>query len=106
MRVRTFFWHDRVISKNQFALKKLFNKDVNRFLKVGNAGDIFAREIIRYLYGCEAVNIKNEGSRLLCLGSISHKIQAGDVICGIGTKGMTVPKASQSPCVIYGLRAP
>jgi len=106
MKIRTYYWHDRVISDRLFKLKKLMNKNVNRYFRIGNAGDIFAREIIRFVYGAGDVNIKNGGNRLLCIGSISHKIQAGDVVCGIGTKGQPVPHASHSPCTIYGLRGP
>jgi pyruvyltransferase len=106
MKVRTYYWHDRVISKSKFRLKELLNINTAGYFKVGNAGDVFAGDIIRFQYGCEAVNIKNEGKRLLCIGSISHKIQAGDIICGIGTKGLPVPKPLDALCKIHGLRGP
>lgn len=106
MKVRTYYWHDRVISKSKYKLRQLLNKNVTNYFKIGNAGDIIARDIIRFKYGCEGANIQGKGKRLLCVGSISHTIQPGDVICGIGTKGLPIPEPSQSPCRIYGLRGP
>jgi pyruvyltransferase len=106
MKIRTYFWHDRVISKTKYKLRQILNKDVNRYFKIGNAGDIITRDIIYFKYGYEGVNVQDRGGRLLCSGSISHKIQSGDVICGIGTKGLPVPEPSHSPCKIYGLRGP
>jgi len=106
MKIRTYYWHDRVISKTKYKLKQLLNKDLNRYFKIGNAGDIITQDIIYFKYGYEGFNVKQGGRRLLCSGSISHTIQSGDVICGIGTKGLPIPKPLHSPCKIYGLRGP
>ena len=106
MKIRTFFWHNRVISKFRFFLKRVYKKETHRFFLFGNAGDIITQDIIKYKYGLKALNINRDGNRLLCVGSISHKINKGDILCGIGTKGLPIPDASSSPCEIIGLRGP
>jgi hypothetical protein len=106
MLIRTFFWHSRVISKIRYLSRRFRHKDAQNYFLVGNAGDIIAQDIIRFMYGFEGVNVQGEGRRLLCVGSISHAILHGDVVCGIGTKGLPVPGPSDSPCKIFGLRGP
>jgi pyruvyltransferase len=106
MGIRTFFWHDRVISKLTYIIKKLTLGDTHKYFLIGNSGDIIVEDIIRFKYGLESINIKTTGRRLLCVGSISHRILPGDIICGIGTKGNLLPKASNTPCKIFGLRGP
>jgi hypothetical protein len=105
-KIKTFYWHDRVRSPIELFIRKLINKDVSRYFRVGNSGDIITNEIIRFIYGHDAINTKDQEKRLLCVGSISHKILPGDVICGIGTKGLRIPPASKVPCTILGLRGP
>jgi len=79
---------------------------VGNHFRVGNSGDIFARDIIHCEYGVKSLNIKNQDSRLLCVGSIAHRIRRDDIICGIGTKGLPVPGANKERCTIFGLRGP
>ena len=86
MVIRTFYWHDRVISRHQLWFKKLSNRNPHHFFVTGNAGDIFAKDLIARQYGCESVNITEEGRRLLLIGSIAHRVLPCDIVCGAGVK--------------------
>jgi hypothetical protein len=106
--VRVFFWHDRV--RNRWELK--FDRYIRRNEKtwrdfgVGNAGDIFARNLVSHNYnGAKALNTNN-GPRLLCVGSIAHKLAAGDVLCGIGCKDTPMPEVDPQSVLIHGVRGP
>ncbi len=105
MTIRTYFWHDRVISSAQFQLRKLLKKSPYFYFKIGNSGDIFTQLIIENHYHQQAKNIKNKGRRLLLVGSIGHNVQDGDLICGIGTKSKDIPKNQYNNSVV-GLRGP
>lgn len=104
MTVRTYFWHH--------PMKKTHNRV--RWIKrrrvpwrVGNAGDIYSADLVRYLYGAEPTNLKDEGKRLLMVGSILDKSQEGDVIAGIGARGpRDVPSPSQAVLDVVGVRGP
>lgn len=104
--VRAYFWEDRVIGPWRMRFRKLANRRPSRHFVTGNAGDLFAGDVIRHAYQAVAVNRPDEGKRLLCIGSVAHKILPGDVVCGIGTKGVAIPSPTEAPCRIYGLRGP
>jgi hypothetical protein len=106
MAVRTFYWRDRVIGRTGMWGRRLLGRNVDRCFRVGNAGDIFNRDLIHHLYGQPAVNVAAEGRRLLCIGSIAHRILPGDVICGIGARGERIPSARESPCQVRAVRGP
>ncbi len=88
-------------------LYKLTGRQPNQYFVYGNEGDIFARELLIYLYNQNVNNIGFEGKRLLCVGSIAHRALPGDILCGVGVKnkGMVPPPASEN-IKIYGLRGP
>lgn len=104
MNIRTFYWHDRVISRYKMGMKKLFSQNAHNFFRVGNSGDIFNRHLIFDHYHLEGLNIKDEGSRLLMIGSIANSISDGDVLCGIGAKRAEIERGLN--CDIQGLRGP
>lgn len=106
MRIKTFYWHDRVLSHFQYFRRRIFEGQSHLYFRVGNAGDIFTREILRYRYGLKSCNVRVEGGRILCVGSIAHCIMPGDVLCGVGFKGGELPSFDEAPCVIYGVRGP
>ncbi|MES2376907.1 MAG: polysaccharide pyruvyl transferase family protein [Bacteroidota bacterium] len=107
MALRTYYWNDSVISKAPLAVLKLLSskRAGNRF-HTGNSGDIMAEKIIEYIYNVPAKVSKDEGRRLLCIGSIAHRILNGDVVCGIGAKSTNIPLARDINCHVYGLRGP
>lgn len=83
--VKTYYWNDRVYGSSYELLKfwPWFNKYHN--FRYGNAGDIFTSDLIKYRYGVSA-SIENEGSKLLLVGSLLHKVLPGDIVSGIGSK--------------------
>lgn len=98
MAVRTFFWTGR----GRLALPFLRS----RMFRVGNAGDIFNADLVRWAYpGHKVINIDKEGRRLLLVGSVAHRVSVGDVVAGIGSKSGQLPPAPQGVSVI-GVRGP
>ena len=107
MKVRTFFWRDRVISNKQMFLRKAISSQNScYYFNHGNAGDLFMLNLVEHYYNVPTINVKNSGNRLLGVGSIAHKILENDLLCGIGVKSPDVPLASQVNCKILGLRGP
>lgn len=105
MTIRTFFWHDRVISPTHFNIRKIFNRAPYFYFKTGNAGDIFTQLIIKNHYNKDVVNVKDQGKRILLVGSIGHNVKAGDLLCGIGVKSKEIPKPKHDN-LIHALRGP
>lgn len=108
MEIRTFYWEDNIISQPKAFFSRLFgNANSSQFIH-GNAGDIYARELLIKQYRTPIKNVKNEGNRLLCVGSIAHRALPGDILCGVGVKlPDLMPKVNQATdIVIYGLRGP
>jgi hypothetical protein len=83
--LKTYYWNDRVYGYSYELLKfwPWFNQHHN--FRHGNAGDIFTADLIKYKYGVSA-SIEDASSRLLLVGSLMHRVQPGDVVCGIGSK--------------------
>jgi len=105
--MRTYYWNDRVIGKASYFFRKIISRNYDRYFVVGNAGDIFGRDIISQIYGEQSVNVPNEGRRLLVIGSIGHKILPGDVVCGIGSKTPELAfSRANADVLVYGLRGP
>lgn len=107
MRIRTYFWHDRIISRPRLAWRRLVGTDTGRNFATGNAGDLFGPDIIRRRYDAGVVNDAQAGKRLLVVGSIAHRALAGDFLAGPGLLGSKqhVPPPSV-PLRIWGLRGP
>ncbi|EEE38692.1 hypothetical protein RKLH11_2536 [Rhodobacteraceae bacterium KLH11] len=81
-------------------------KSTWREFGVGNAGDIFARNLVSHHYhGSKALNV-TEGPRLLCVGSIAHKLAPGDILCGIGCKDVAFPAVDPETVKVQGVRGP
>lgn len=106
MRIRTFYWEDNIVPKGKRILYKWLGKQPNQHFLYGNAGDIFARELLAYLYKQHVINIPSEGGRLLSVGSIAHRALAGDILCGVGVKNKGMVPHIHEPITIYGLRGP
>ena len=106
MVIRSFFWHDRVFPASLVRLSQAVRPNQSRYFSVGNAGDIFGRDLIRHIYRVDVRNHRRGGNRLLCVGSIAHMVQAGDVVSGIGVKSRDIPLAPNPSPLIVGLRGP
>lgn len=106
--VRTFYWHDRVKGPLKLFIRRRIQRKPAawREFAVGNAGDIFARNLVQHFYaGATALNT-DAGPRLLGVGSIAHKMQPGDILCGIGSKGVPFPDIDPGSVLIHALRGP
>lgn len=108
MEIRTFYWEDNIISQSRAFLNRLFRKASHSQFIHGNAGDIYARDLLIRQYNTAVKNVKTEGNRLLCVGSIAHRALPGDVLCGVGVKlPELMPKVnSATDIILYGLRGP
>ena len=106
MAIRTYYWSDRILGKTCHRALRAFRLRPSYFFSTGNAGDIFARDLIRHVYKQDAVNVNDSGNRLLCIGSIGHRIKAGDVLCGVGCKDIELSSVDPKSITIYGLRGP
>lgn len=104
MTVRTYFWH-HPMKKTENRLRWVKRRRVP--WRVGNAGDIYNTDLVRYLYGVEPVNDKDMGRRLLMVGSIMDKSRDGDVIAGVGARGhQDVPSHRDVRLEVVGVRGP
>ncbi len=103
--MRAYFWHVRRVSRLRLLMHRLRGRDPSQYFLTGNAGDLVARDVVKLAYGARAQHASEGGRRLLCVGSIAHHLQPGDVVCGIGVRGV-VPSRDQAPCRIFGLRGP
>lgn len=111
MVIRTFFWHDSIIKRLDFWKMKIRKQNPYNYFTYGNSGDVFTREIINTHYSqftekIEVENLPSEGNRLLIVGSLGHRVLPGDILCGVGIKGIVIPSAKNNPCRIFGLRGP
>jgi pyruvyltransferase len=107
MAIRTYYWHDSIISKRALALRKFFHaKHAANFFTIGNSGDIVGAKILEYIYNTSVINDSTKGKRILSIGSIAHKILPGDLLCGIGANSNILSITSDTDCRIYGLRGP
>jgi len=106
MVVRTYHWAERILPAHRLLARRVLRRRRSHFFRHGNAGDVFCRDIVRYVYRAEATNIDGVGRRLLAIGSIADRMLAGDVLCGIGAKRPNVPSRTDAPCRIVGVRGP
>lgn len=98
MGVRTFYW-DPVVPRRP----GLFRRRTG--LRVGNAGDLYNRDLITHLYGQPPVNTE-DGPRLLLVGSVVHRARSGDIVCGVGTKGADLPDPASTRLDLRAVRGP
>ena len=105
-KIRTFYWEDRIYGPLRYYFKTYLRGQTHLF-RNGNAGDIYCRDLIKHIYKISSKNLKNEGRRLLLIGSVSHNIMPEDVICGIGSLSSSeISKEISRDVQIYGLRGP
>ncbi|MEO1171983.1 MAG: polysaccharide pyruvyl transferase family protein, partial [Myxococcota bacterium] len=99
MGLRTYYW--------QPSLRAEQRRPARGALHVGNFGDLFTAALIQQVYSVSSRIVQADGRRLLLTGSIAHTLHAGDVVCGVGTKGKALPHPRETEGVrILGLRGP
>ncbi|MBK5940359.1 polysaccharide pyruvyl transferase family protein [Halochromatium roseum] len=104
--IKTFYWHERIKSRPRLVLDRVIRKRPWNDFRYGNAGDIFAINILNTFYpGLPVTNLTN-APRILCVGSIGHNLQPGDVACGIGCRTSELPKVQKESAYIHALRGP
>lgn len=104
MGVRTFYW-DAATARQPQGWRRVLGRGTG--FRVGNAGDLFNLDLLRWAYpGVALDNVADDGRRLLLVGSVAHRILPGDVVCGIGSKKDAVPPAAQAPVRLLGVRGP
>ncbi|HEY6640505.1 polysaccharide pyruvyl transferase family protein [Povalibacter sp.] len=104
MEIRTFYW-DAPRDRRPAPLRWL--RPNPHLFRHGNAGDDFNVDLLKWAYpGREIRNVDEGGHRLLLVGSISHRVQGGDIVNGIGSKPTEVPSARQAPIRVRGVRGP
>jgi pyruvyltransferase len=104
--IRTYYWSDRIVGKTCHRAMRALGIRPSYFFATGNAGDTFAKNLIQHVYSEEALCTKDQGKRLLCVGSIGHRIKPGDVLCGVGCKDIELSPVDPGTVTIYGLRGP
>lgn len=104
--IRTYFWHDRVKSRWKLYWDRHCRGRAWTDFLHGNSGDIFTRDVLAHFYpGLMPLNTA-EGPRILCIGSIGHKMAEGDLLCGIGCKSPELPRLRPDTVRIHALRGP
>lgn len=105
MRLRTYYWHDRIVPAWKHKVRRVLRDD-HKYFTIGNAGDILVRDIVHSQYGAMAVNIADAGQRMLIVGSVSHRVKDNDVLAGVGTQGKADTLPKRKNVSILGLRGP
>lgn len=105
--IKTYFWNTNKISYLNYVKSKI-KKNNKFFFKHGNAGDIFAKDLILWLYKTKAKNTEQEVNRIFLVGSIMNKLKIGDLVNGIGWKGNDLKHKAEiiEKAKVYGVRGP
>lgn len=104
--IRTFFWHPEVRPAHRlFINRHIFRRNYYDF-RFGNAGDIFALNLLRLFYPGNKIINALTAPRLLCVGSIADYARPGDILCGIGSKSTCISNKVTGLAEIIGLRGP
>lgn len=106
MKIRTHYWHTRVVSPLRISLLEWVGCDPSRYFRIGNAGDIFTEDVVRSVYGATPVNAGPGLPRLLIVGSIGDRVQSKDIVCGIGVKTRHIVRPKGEGPLVLGVRGP
>lgn len=97
MALSTFYWDPDSGLRNPFRRRRF---------RVGNAGDLFNRDLIQWAYGSVKIrNTETVGNRLLMVGSIAQRAGAGDLLNGVGAKRADLPRDA-GRMIVRGVRGP
>ncbi len=107
MPVRTYYWNTKKVSAFKYYSNIVLRRR-EEFLRHGNAGDIFNKDLITFLYRTDPINIEKEGNRLLLVGSVMSILEKGDIVNGIGWKGndLSAKREEIASAKVYGVRGP
>ncbi|TWO34779.1 polysaccharide pyruvyl transferase family protein [Seonamhaeicola sediminis] len=108
MAIRTYYWNQLKVSRYKYYKTRIRNpkKEVFRY---GNSGDIFAGNLIQFLYGNqEIINVRRDINRLLLVGSTMSVLDRGDIVNGIGWKGNDLSDRQEiiESSKVFGVRGP
>lgn len=104
--IQTCIWHDRVKNRRKLYWDRYVRRKPWNDFAVGNAGDIFTRNVLSHFYpGAIPANVAS-GPRLLCVGSIAHLSTSGDVLSGVGCRTTDLSALPKGSIHIHGLRGP
>jgi hypothetical protein len=104
--IRTFFWHDRIKKRWKLYWDRCYRRQAWNDFVYGNSGDIFTLDVIAHFYPGMVPANASQGPRILCVGSIAHKVTAGDVLSGIGCKTAQLPLIDPALVHVHALRGP
>jgi pyruvyltransferase len=97
MVIRTFYWEAPL--RSGFLRRRKF--------RFGNAGDAYNVDALNWAYpGNEIINTLDGGKRLLLVGSVAHRAQAGDLLSGVGCKAELPPAEEWRHVSVHGVRGP
>lgn len=97
MVMRVFYW-------NPVPGRSSILGRFRREFRVGNAGDLLNRDLVEQRYDEVPTSFEDGGNRVLFVGSVAHRVQDGDWVAGIGTKGVEIPGGRDLRLV--GVRGP
>lgn len=104
--IRSYFWKERVLPSWLGRIPETLGVLPDHFFTTGNAGDIFAEALLRFIYDRPVANCASGGRRILSVGSVFHRAQNGDILCGIGMKEPSKRPIGSPHLSIWGLRGP
>ncbi|WP_319517574.1 polysaccharide pyruvyl transferase family protein [uncultured Martelella sp.] len=108
MSIRSFYWEATIIDPIRFFIKrKVLNRGWGSF-RYGNAGDIFARNLLEYFYPGEQIIVCNreDSPKLITVGSVAQCSASGDILCGSGCKSPALPSVEGKQPWAHSLRGP
>lgn len=106
MSIRAYYWKERIYPRWKIVARDLIKKDGYNYFSIGNAGDILVRDILNWYYKQDVQLIKEEGNRLLLVGSINHQVKEKDVLLGVGSRSEQIDPKLTRNIKIFGLRGP
>lgn len=93
------FWYD--------AKNTAFDGSTGRrTFRTGNFGDIASKEVVEKVSGLATGKPVEGRPRMLAIGSVLHRAQAGDVVWGSGVKGGTAPLPEGLDLTVAAVRGP
>jgi hypothetical protein len=106
MKIRTYYWHERVVGRLGILRRMLIGRNTERLFRIGNSGDIFAEDIIKNIYGATPINTDKNLPRLLLIGSVADRITSKDIVCGVGAKHTSIKRPIDDVPLVLGVRGP
>lgn len=103
--IRGFYWDTLRRPRLRVEFETRLRGRYHGFGK-GNAGDIFNRTLLGYLYPGHRIGNFDNGPRLLLVGSVAEIMKEGDLACGIGCRTGALMQENAHSAEIRALRGP